>query len=217
MTCKFRCADACFHPAPNTSGNPEFRDLAEQALRRRSVLAAGGVGAGALALSGLTAPPAAAAPGPAGAHDRRGGRDDVGRDGFAVVAPNRDDRVTSPRGYRSEVVIRWGDPVTKRAPRFDVRRQSGDAQYEQFGYNCDYIGVFHTSRNRALLAVNHEYTNEELMFPAGTDERVVKEVGMAAHGLSVVEIQRGSRRGSWEPTPVRRTRRNRRISLRTRF
>ena len=62
MTCKFRCNDACFHEPPNTSGNPEFRDLAEQALRRRSVLAAGGVGAGALALSGLTAPPAAAAP-----------------------------------------------------------------------------------------------------------------------------------------------------------
>lgn len=222
MTCKYRCADACFHPMPNTSGNPEFRDLAEQALRRRSVLKAGGVGLGALAVTGLTAPGAAAAPvSPAaapGGHGRgRGRANDVGTDPFRAVAPNRTDDVTVPRGYRSDVVIRWGDPVTRKAPRFDVTRQSADAQYEQFGYNCDYVGVFHTSRNKALLAVNHEYTNEELMFPAGTDERLQKEVAMAAHGLSVVEIQRGRRQGSWETVPVRRTRRNRRISLRTRF
>jgi secreted PhoX family phosphatase len=226
MTCKFRCADACYHPAPNTSGNPEFRDVAEQALRRRSLLKAGGVGLGALAVTGLSGPaPAVAAPAPApqargrGRGRGRAGRDrfNVGRDDFGPVPPNRNDAVTTPRGYRSDVVIRWGDPVTKRAPRFDVNRQTPDAQYEQFGYNCDYVGVLPTSRNAALLVVNHEYTNEEIMFPAGTDETLVKEVAMAAHGMSVVEIRRGKRQGSYETVPVQRTRRNRRISLRTRF
>ena len=38
----------------------------------------------------------------------------------------------------------------------------------QFGYNSDYVGVLPLpGRRRALLVVNHEYTNEELMFPAG--------------------------------------------------
>ena len=41
----------------------------------------------------------------------------------------------------------------------------------QFGYNCDYVGVLPLDRRTALLVVNHEYTNEELMFPPGALRR----------------------------------------------
>ena len=46
VTCHLKCADACFHPVPNTSENEYFRDIASASMTRRSVLwgavAAGG-------------------------------------------------------------------------------------------------------------------------------------------------------------------------------
>ena len=69
-------------------------------------------------------------------------------------------------------MIRWGDPVVAGAPR--VRRrttQSVAAARKQFGYNSDYVGVLPLRGDRALLVVNHEYTDEDLMFPADTLHR----------------------------------------------
>jgi uncharacterized protein len=45
--------------------------------------------------------------------------------------------------------------------------QSAAAQLKQFGYNNDYVAFFplDDSGKRGLLCVNHEYTNEEVMFP----------------------------------------------------
>ncbi|MGH3325464.1 MAG: phosphatase, partial [Streptomyces sp.] len=43
MTCRYRCGDACFHEAPNTSGNEYAGDIIAGALSRRSVLRAGAV------------------------------------------------------------------------------------------------------------------------------------------------------------------------------
>ncbi len=114
-------------------------------------------------------------------------------------------------GYDADVLIRWGDPVLPGAPPFDPLKQSTAAQKRQFGYNNDYLGYIpmpgakNPSRH-GLLVVNHEYTNEELMFPGlGRQDR--KEVGfagmtkelvdieMAAHGGSVLEIVR--ERAQW--------------------
>ena len=70
-------------------------------------------------------------------------------------------------GYRADVLLRWGDPLFADLPAFDPRQQSAAAQLKQFGYNNDYIAFFpiDASASRALLCVNHEYTNEEVMFP----------------------------------------------------
>lgn len=113
-------------------------------------------------------------------------------DGALHVAP----------GYRCDVLMRWGDPVLPDAPTFDVQHQTPDAQARQFGYNCDYIGLVPlprgaTDASRALLCVNHEYTDTHLMFP-GIDRmdslanltREQVEIELAAHGHSVVEIER---------------------------
>lgn len=115
-------------------------------------------------------------------------------------------------GHEVDILIRWGDPVTADAPPFDPYNQSAAAQRKQFGYNCDYTAFMPLplgSRNsrRGLLFVNHEYTSEELMFP-GLGRQDSKDVmfsgmtrdlvgiEMAAHGCSVIEIEK-TENGKW--------------------
>ena len=213
-TCHYRCADACFKPMPNTSDNTEFHEVAAHALQRRSVLKAAGVGLGALAVAGVNAAPAAAVSTPTGVAPaaRRRNRG-VATAAFTPVPPNTNDRVTVPQGYRSDVVVAWGDPLLRNAPVFDVNRQTPQSAARQFGYNNDYVALLPLNRTRSLLVANHEYTNENLMFPTGRyDAATIKRIAIQSHGMSVVEVVRGRRPGSWEQVPVRRARRNRRIT-----
>jgi secreted PhoX family phosphatase len=210
VTCRFRCGDACFHEAPNTSGNAYFGDVFAAALSRRNLLRAGAVGAGATAMGfGALAP--------ASAHPANGRGNPRLR--FDSVAPNNDDAITVPRGYEHNVVIRWGDPVLPGAPEFDFANQTAEAQEQQFGYNCDFVGVLPIDDDRALLWVNHEYTNENLMFPGYTDGNAATEeqirISMAAHGGSIVEIERMRGTHGWRPVRRGRRRYNRRITMMT--
>ncbi|MEC7256457.1 MAG: PhoX family phosphatase [Pseudomonadota bacterium] len=123
-------------------------------------------------------------------------------------------------GYDADVLLRWGDPITADAPEFDVMNQTAEAQLKQFGYNNDYVGftALDDSGDRGLLCVNHEYTNEEVMFPgvgrqdnqnfAGMTKELV-DIEMAAHGGTVVEIAKGEN-GKW--ALVRDSQYNRRIT-----
>jgi len=118
-------------------------------------------------------------------------------------------------GYDAEVLIRWGDPVLPGAPVFDPRAQTAAAQAKQFGYNNDFLGYFPMPgaakpSAHGLLVVNHEFTNEELMFP-GVGRQDLRNVAfakmtpelaaieMAAHGGSVIEVRRDS--GKWSVVP----------------
>ncbi|MEU2895005.1 PhoX family phosphatase [Streptomyces sp. NPDC007056] len=210
LTCRYRCGDACSHDAPNRSLNPYFGDIVQRALTRRGVLKGSAVVALAAGGSTLTASPAVAAP-------TAGCRPPRGLD-FKPVAPNTADAVTIPAGYAQQVVIRWGDPVLAGAPRFDPRQQSARAQARQFGYNADYMALVDLPRRREhqLLVVNHEYTNEEIMFhgyvpAAPTREQV--ETAWAAHGLTVLVVRADRRSGRlW---PVAGDALNRRITATT--
>ncbi len=115
-------------------------------------------------------------------------------------------------GYDIQTVIRWGDPILADAPAFDPARQTAATQAAQFGYNNDYLDFFPLPKgsrgsDRGLLAVNHEYTNTNLMFDglgAGNAARlrVTAEQSMVermAHGMSVVEIRRVDGRWSYVP------------------
>lgn len=217
MTCHYRCGNACDKPVPNTSDNPEFSTLVEKTIARRSVLKAGGVGAGALVVGGLTGgAPAAAGTSPVAGRAGSGGG--VGSLAFTPVAPNVRDNVTVPRGFTYDVVVRWGDPVTSDAPAFDAYHQSPESAAKQFGYNNDYVGVLPITSSKAVLVANNEYTDEELMFPAGVyDDATVKKIAMASHGMSVVEIERGRKAGSWRRSNHRGARLNRRITASTPF
>lgn len=138
---------------------------------------------------------------------------------FKVIAPQAatTDDIMVPEGYFARTLIRWGEPITADAPAFDVWNQTPQAQAQQFGYNCDFVGYLplpygSNNPNRGLLVVNHEYTNEELMFPNYSFDNPTRnqvDVGIAAHGLSVVEIVRAPD-GTW--SVVRNSAYNRRIT-----
>ncbi|WP_323791056.1 PhoX family phosphatase [Nocardioides sp.] len=200
MTCFFRCGNACDHPEPNRSENGHVQDEIAKAIARRSVLTGAAAGAGAMVL-GLTAPATAATstrPGTPAARAARAARANLARADFRPVAPNTRDAVVTAPGYTSDVIISWGDRVVPGAPRFDVRPQTPEAARQQFGYNCDYVGMLPLRGDHALLVVNHEYTDEDLMFPADTyTDAEIKAIAMSNHGMSVVRIRRGSAPGSW--------------------
>ncbi|WP_052866314.1 PhoX family protein [Streptomyces niger] len=228
MTCRYRCGDACFHDAPNTSGNAYVGDVIAGALSRRSVLRASAVvtaaAATGAALTGPGAAPASAAESGAASGTAAGATRHARRPArglrFTPVAPNTADAVTVPAGHEQNVVIRWGDPVLRGAPAFDADRQSAKAQAGQFGYNNDYMAVLDLpgERDRQLLVINHEYTDEVLMF-AGYDAdnptRAQAEIGLQAHGLTVLVAQEERRSGRL--TAVPRHHLNRRITGTTPF
>ena len=127
-------------------------------------------------------------------------------------------------GYDADVLIRWGDKVFSDSPEFEPMNQTAAAQEKQFGYNNDYIGFVPLSSdgNRALLCVNHEYTNEELMFPGlGRQDKIgftgmtpeLVDIEMSAHGGSIIEIAKSG--GKWQV--VTDSQYNRRISTRTTY
>ncbi|QIM19966.1 PhoX family protein [Phycicoccus sp. HDW14] len=213
VTCRLKCGDQCAHEAPNTSGNEYFRDVAARAFSRRGALGA----AGALALAVGTADAAAAGSGHGhGPGHGRGLR-------FTPIAPvpAATDALTVPEGWRWTPVIRWGDPLFRHSEDFDPEHQSERSQLGQLGYNCDYLDVIELDGGRgrrALAVVNHEYTNEGIMFPPSSDPEVLaeqKRIAMAAHGLSVVELRRSREGEPWEY--VRGSHYNRRVHVQTRF
>ncbi|WP_027135066.1 PhoX family protein [Geminicoccus roseus] len=130
-------------------------------------------------------------------------------------------------GYDAQVLLRWGDPLFADAPEFDPANQSAEAQRRQFGYNNDYVGFIpmpdaEDPSAHGLLVVNHEYTNEHLMFPgivtisggeievAPADQKRV-DIEMAAHGGTIAEIRKVD--GKWQL--VRDGQYNRRITADT--
>src|SRR5687768_10119190 len=87
-TCRYRCGNACDHPAPNRSGNPYLGDVINAAMTRRGVVQAGAVGALVL---GFGAAPAAAAPpeaAPAAAAPQPSAGGPTGALTFKPIPPN---------------------------------------------------------------------------------------------------------------------------------
>jgi secreted PhoX family phosphatase len=133
---------------------------------------------------------------------------------FKEVASGVDDKHYVAEGYDADILIRWGDAVLPGAPAFDPSKLTKDGQAKQFGYNNDYLGYFPmpgaaNASEHGLLCVNHEYTNEELMFPGlGRQDarrgsttpfskmtKDIAEVEMMAHGGSVLEVRKTA--GKW--------------------
>ena len=217
MTCHYRCGNACDYPEPNPTDNEHISSLVERAISRRSLLAGGGAGASAMVLGGILNPSLAAAA--TGTRSGMPGKPTtIGMASFTSVPPNVHDKVSVPEGYTHDIVVRWGDPVTKDAPRFDPYRQTPESAASQFGYNCDYVGVIEITSEKAVLIANNEYTDEQLMFPRGVyDDATIKMIAMASHGMSVVQIERGRKPGSWRQSDHRGARLNRRVTASTPF
>jgi secreted PhoX family phosphatase len=215
-TCHFKCGNACAKDVCNTSDNSYFRDIADSALSRRSILGLGAVASAALVVGvetvGATAAQADTIVAPKGG----------GKLAFKAIAPvpRTVDAVTVPEGYDWATIIRWGDPLFNNTAQFDITNQSAKRQAGQFGYNNDYLNIIvdkYSGRSGVLVA-NHEYTNEDLMFePAwfAANKAEAAKIAMAAHGFSVVEVKRVKSGTPW--SYVRGGERNRRITATTPF
>ena len=215
VTCHLKCDSACAREVPNPSMAPTFRDVATRQLSRRSLLAAGGALAAAAAVPAVLPEAAAAAPAKAPGGGPAGGL------AFTAIKPVdlTVDAVTVPAGYEWNTILRWGDPLFWNSPAFDPNVPNADAQELQFGYNNDYTDVLVQDRRgrQALLICNHEYVNRQIMFPplSGEQELEVIKTTIAAHGMSVVELERKGRGRPWHY--IRGARKNRRITAATPF
>ena len=119
---------------------------------------------------------------------------------FGEISHGVDENHHVAPGYDADILIRWGDPVAADAPPFDPRNQTAEAQEKQFGYNNDYIGFIplpfgSDNGEHGLLCVNHEYTNEEDMFP-GIDCQDLKEIFFANTTKDMVDVEMAAHRGS---------------------
>jgi uncharacterized protein len=180
----------------NPTDNRPMMEVIEARLSRRGMLRGALAGLAAAAFGGtLTSRLALAAGSPSTLT-------------FEELEHGIDDTHHVAKGYKAQILIRWGDKVLKDAPEFDVGKQSAAAQEKQFGYNNDFIAFMplplgSNSSERGLLDVSHEYTNAELMFPGLTDEdkldKVTKEqtdIEIAAHGHTIIEI--ANEGGAWK-------------------
>ncbi|SDJ97341.1 PhoX family protein [Microbulbifer yueqingensis] len=188
------------------------QDLKDPA--RRSLLK----GIGAVAAAGTTA---TLLPG-------CGRRVHSGNLGFAEIPHTLDAQHHLPEGYRADILLRWGDPLTTDAGKFAPTALSAQEQRQRFGYNNDFIafmplpgeaGGAAGDSTRGLLCVNHEYTQPHLMFPGYDDEYAATRGVSAEHvaieqeacGHSIVEVEKTAK--GWRPvvdSPF-----NRRITLHT--
>jgi uncharacterized protein len=198
-----------------SSSSETFRSLLRRRLSRRTLLRGS---AGVLACSALPA--------------RVWAQTKAAPFGFTRVAGSREDRVIVPEGYSSDVVLRWGDPLTAAGESLDARRVAAGAllergaaaaQARQFGFNCDGLGLFALADARWLMCVNHEFPMPEVMFPGWAEARRNRSrhefvrahpetvaYMQASVGVSVVELEFD---GAW--TYRRDSRFNRRITATT--
>jgi secreted PhoX family phosphatase len=136
---------------------------------------------------------------------------------FAPIAPSGEDLFRVPPGYEAKVLFRWGDPVgiAGDMPEFRMDGSNSAAdQAAQAGMHHDGMHYFPLAQaNHGLLAMNHEYLDEGLLFPDGqktwSAEKVLK--AQAAVGVSVIEV--ALKGNQWEV--VRPSRYARRITART--
>lgn len=106
------------------------------------------------------------------------------------------------KGYRADVLIRWGDGIIAGTEDFTAQNFTKEKQEKSFGYNNDFIAFMplplgSENSENGLLCVNHEYANSELMFE--DSKEITKEMAdiiLAAHGHSVVEIKKNN--DKWE-------------------
>jgi secreted PhoX family phosphatase len=186
----------------NRSSNPSIHDVSGPS--RRTVLR-GGLGA---LTSGLLAPLSAVGGAAALTACASNGMSGGPLLGFKSVPVSTADLIVVPEGYTAQVLAPWGDPAGLSGENHAFKDDGSNtaAQQEtQIGMHHDGMHFFSQEGSKSgLLVINHEYTDEGLLFTDGmatwTPEKVRK--AQAAHGVSVLEIE--DKGGKWEvvkPSP----------------
>jgi secreted PhoX family phosphatase len=234
----------------NPSSAAPFAEVVHARLSRRSVFTGGMLAAAGFLTSRLVADAPAAYAASARAQAAPAGA--AGLLGYEPVPLGFGDEIVVPRGYTARPFVPWGTPILGEFPAFvpgtpgaPGREDSSTGntaaeQAQQMGMHHDGMHFFPLgrpgrARQRGLLVVNHEYTDEAFLHtgavqpdrqdpndpskkvgwtvaerPNWTAEMVRKS--QAAHGVSVIEVRKSSASGQWE---LVRAGRNRRITATT--
>lgn len=121
--------------------------------------------------------------------------------GFDSIPAATADSISLPPGYTSSVLISWGQPLQAGGPAFDPSgKGTAEAQEVQFGDNNDGMSLFPMPghKDRALMAINNEYTNYRYLFDHGKEPQSAEDVrkALASEGVSVIEVQQ--KNGKWQ-------------------
>lgn len=117
--------------------------------------------------------------------------------GFEGVKISTDDDVKVPKGYEAKVLISWGDPLFSRAKEFDESKKidekaANDASLV-FGDNNDGMSFFPLDGDKkAIMVINNEYVNPEIMFNHNGNEMSKFDVlyEQNSMGVSIFEVER---------------------------
>lgn len=186
----------------NQTDNTAFSQVMETRISRRSLFKMGGAGIGAglfamfpanLFASEKTADVVKAAQG--------------GNVTFKSVPYSTLDTVIVPEGYRAVAFYKWGDPVGLEGNNPEFKKDASNTAEEQAaqaGMHHDGMAYFPLGegdeRSRhGLLAMNHEYVDNGLLFTDGVEnwskEKVEKSQN--AMGISIIEVVK-TPQGEWE-------------------
>ncbi|MCC5881128.1 MAG: PhoX family phosphatase [Halomonas sp.] len=192
-------------PNSNTSGNAYFGDILEARLSRRTLLRS----SLAVAIAGAMATSL-----PFGRALAAGGNAPTPTLGFKAIPVGTGDNVVVPEGYRVQVFIPTGTPISGSMPAFSLDA-GGEDQAHQIGAHHDGMHFFPIdgSSRDGLLVLNHEYIEPRFLhaaaaglslesegFPQNADgsrdaDQVLKELN--AHGVSVVRTRQADD-GQWQ-------------------
>lgn len=120
--------------------------------------------------------------------------------GFKAMPIGVGDFIELPADYVATVLAPWGEPVGI-AGQMPVYKpdasNTADEQAVQMGMHHDGLVFFPLagSSTHGLLAINHEYIDEGLLFPEGFEPMTAEKVRKAqnAHGIAVIEVQLGNK------------------------
>ncbi|WP_417578700.1 PhoX family protein [Nitrincola sp.] len=198
-------------PLSNHSDNPSFQQIFEKRLSRRSMMK-GSIGT---AMMGFFATSSYSALASAGTSSRH-----TPLIGFEAISVAATDGVSLPKGYKHQVILPWGQPISGNLPAFDPMTNSGLDQAHQMGSHHDGMHFFpiegqdpyQGSSEDGLLVMNHEYVEPRFMHasakgqalsrsavPVKADgqrdaDEVLKEIH--GHGVSVVRMKKQAD-GQW--------------------
>lgn len=186
----------------NQTTNSAFSEVMDARISRRSLFKMGGLGvtAGIMSLfpSNLFAD---------------NSRDEVlkaaasGRVSFKPVPYSVLDTVIVPEGYEAVAFYKWGDPIGLPGNNPEFKKDGSNSaadQAAQAGMNHDGMAYFplgsgDEASRHGLLAMNHEYVDNGLLFTDGeanwSADKVLKSQN--AMGISVIEVMKNDQ-GEWE-------------------
>lgn len=182
----------------NPTANRVFSDIMQNALSRRTLLQS------TAALAGAAMLPSAFNP----AHAASTSQSTRARKlGFQSIAISTADEIRVPEGYTARAFYRWGDPVGIAGNMPAFKHDASNTTLEQAvqaGMHHDGMGFYplpygSQNPNRGLLAMNHEYVDNGLLFPDGAANWDLNKARKSqnAMGISVIEVQKDTQ-GRWD-------------------